>query len=154
MRHLLLAAVALTAGLAGAAAGADPLDDAIKARRGYFTLLGANVGPLAAMAKGEMEYSAETAETHATNLLALTNYNPVPHFPAGSSNAEKAGDTRALPVIFTDTPGFLEKYRDMVAAVTALQEPAVAGRGELGQALGQLGGTCKACHDDYRAQDF
>jgi cytochrome c556 len=30
----------------------------------------------------------------------------------------------------------------------------VAGRAELGQAVGAVGGTCKACHDDYRAKDF
>jgi cytochrome c556 len=154
MRHLLLAAAAMTASLAGAAALADPLDDAIKARRGYFTLLGANVGPLAAMAKGDVEYDASGAETHATNLLALTNYNPTPHFPAGSSNEEKAGDTRSLPVIWTDLDGFLEKYQGLVAAVTALQGPATEGRAALGQALGQVGAACKACHDDYRAADF
>jgi cytochrome c556 len=154
MRSLLLAAAMSTAALAGATAVADPLDDAIKARRGYFTLLGANVGPLAAMAKGEMDYSAETAELHASNLLAMATYNPVPHFPAGSSNDDKTGDTRALPVIWSDLEGFLEKYNDMTQAIADLQSPAVAGRAELGQALGKVGGTCKACHDDYRAKDF
>lgn len=154
MRRLLLAACAAAAGLTGAMAAADPLDDAIKARRGYFTLLGANVGPLAAMAKGDMEYSAETAELHAMNLQAMTTYNPVPHFPEGSDNDAKFGDTRALPVIWADFDGFVEKYNALVEAVTALQPAAVAGRAELGQALGKVGGSCKACHDDYRAEDF
>jgi cytochrome c556 len=154
MRQLLLAAALSTAALGGAAALADPLDDAVKARRGYFTLLGANMGPLAAMAKGEVEYSAETAELHAANLLALATYSPVPHFPAGTANEDRAGDTRALPVIWTDLEGFLGKYQDMTKAIADLQSPAVAGRAELGQALGAVGGTCKACHDDYRAKDF
>ena len=154
MRRLLIAAAMTAAVLPGAAALADPLDDAIKARRGYFTLLGANVGPLAAMAKGDIEYDAETAELHASNLGALTFYNPVPHFPAGSDNDAKFGDTRALPVIWDDLDGFLGKYQDMVEAVSALQGAAGEGRAALGPALGEVGGTCKACHDDYRAKDF
>ncbi len=154
MRSLLLAAAVSAAALTGVVAAADPLDDAVKARRGYFTLLGANMGPLAAMAKGEMEYSAEVAETHASNLLALATYNPAPHFPAGTANEERTGDTRALPAIWTDLEGFLAKYQAFTKAVADMQSPAVAGRAELGQAIGQVGGTCKACHDDYRAKDF
>ena len=155
MRRILLATAALASLAGGYAAVAQSTDDpAIKARRAYFTLLGANVGPLAAMAKGEIEYDAAAAELHAGNLSQLTAYAVTPHFPAGTANADKPGETRALPEIWSDLDGFMEKYEDLVMQVDALQSVAGAGRGELGGALGQLGGTCKACHDDYRAADF
>ena len=130
------------------------IDDAIYARRAYYTLLGANIGPLAAMAKGEAEYDAATAELHAGNLVRMGNYNPMPHFPAESDNEWKAGDTRALPAIWEDMAGFEQKFADFVEATKALAEVAGDGRGALGPAVGNLGGTCKACHDDYRAKDF
>ncbi len=154
MRIALLAAATAAAFLPLLPAAADPIDDAIEARRGYFTLLGANIGPLAAMAKGEAEYDAGTAALHATNLAMLADYNPVPHFPEGSDNEAKWGDTRSLPAIWTDFEGFSEKLTDFQDAAKALAEVAGEGRGALGPALGELGGTCKACHDDYRAKDF
>ncbi len=153
MRRLLtLALLAQCAVLAPAFA--DPVEDAIKARRGYFTLLGANIGPLAAMAKGEIEYDAEAAATHAGNLEALGGYMVAPHFPEGSSNADKPGDTRAQPAIWSDFSGFAAKFGDYKAAVAGLPAKVSGGRAELGAALGAVGGTCKACHDDYRAKDF
>jgi cytochrome c556 len=153
MRSLLLAAAFGTAAVATVAYAQDR-HPAVKARQAYFQLLGANVGPLAAMAKGEMEYSAETAALHAKNLMTLTSYTVTPHFPEGTSNDDLLGETRALPVIWSDFDGFVEKYVGMVEQVEALQGAAGEGRAALGPALGQLGGSCKACHDDYRAKDF
>lgn len=151
MRLALATALALTL---PCLASADPIDDAIKARQAYFTLLGANIGPLAAMAKGEIDYDAESAGVYSGNLAVLANVDIVPFFPPASSNEDKTGKTRALPAIWTDTDGFIAKYQDFAAAAKALVEPAAGGRETLGPALGKLGGTCKACHDDYRAKDF
>jgi cytochrome c556 len=151
--RLALAALTALVPLATSVA-ADPLDDAIKARRAYFTLLGANMGGLAAMAKGETDYSAEAAETFAANLAAMTSYRFDAHFPQGSDNAAKSGDTRATPAIWENMSGFSERNEGLATAVMALQDKAGAGRAELGQAVGQVGAACKACHDDYRAKDF
>ncbi len=140
--------------LAAVPAAADPTDDAIKARRGFFTLLGANIGPLGAMAKGEMEYDAAQAQLHADNLGQMAGYNPLPHFPAGSANADRAGKTRALPKIWSDLDDFQTKFTDFTSAVTNIKAEAGKGREALGPAVGKLGGTCKACHDNYRAKDF
>ncbi|MGF1660227.1 MAG: c-type cytochrome [Rubrimonas sp.] len=155
MRLALLAAAALSLSpMLADIAVADAADDAVKARRAYFTLLGANVGPLAAMAKGEVEYSAETATLHADNLGALSAVMIAPHFPEGTSKDDRFGDTRALPNIWTDFAGFAEKAEGLATAVAALQGVAGAGRAELGGGVQQVGAACKACHDDYRAADF
>ena len=152
--RLAILATALAATAAAVPALADPIKDAIDARRGYFTLLGANIGPLAAMAKGEADYDAAVATLHAQNLAQLAGYDPLPHFPAASSNDDRFGDTRALPAIWSDGDGFKAKLADFAEAAAAMPSVAGAGRAELGQAVGRLGGTCKACHDDYRAKDF
>ena len=147
-------AVLLAAGAAAGAAIAHSDNDFVKARQAYFTLLGANTGPLAAMAKGEIDYDAATAELHAANLAEMAAYNPTPHFPAGTAKEDLPGETRALASIWSDMDGFMERVAQFNEAVDALQGAAGAGRGELGQAVGRLGASCKACHDDYRAADF
>lgn len=137
-----------------ASAHADHDEDAIEARRAYFDLVAANIGPLAAMAKGEVEYDAERAMLHAQNFAAIKAYNPMPHFPAGTSNEDLPGKTRSLPSIWENPTGFGEKVAAFHTAIDGLQEVAGAGRAELGGAVQKLGATCKACHDDYRAKDF
>ena len=146
---LLLAATAIAL-----PAVADPIDDAMKARQSYFTLLGANIGPLAAMAKGEIDYDAELERVHVGNLVRLATYNAFPHFPAGSSNEDRAGKTRALPAIWADFQGFVSRHEEFNTAVAGLEQVAGQGRAALGPAVGRLGETCKACHDDFRAKDF
>lgn len=152
MRLALIAAAALT--LSPMMAAADAADDAVKARRAYFTLLGANMGPLAAMAKGDVAYDSATAELHAANLGALSTMTIAPHFPAETSKEDRFGDTRALPAIWADFEGFAGKAQGFAAAVVELQAVAGAGRAELGGGVQKVGASCKACHDDYRAQDF
>lgn len=144
----------VVAALAAASAQADPADDAIKARRGFFTLLGAEIGPLGAMAKGEAPYDADKARRHAANLQALSGYRFGDLFVAGSSNADKPGATRAQPVIWTDAAGFGEKAEGLVAAIGALQGVAGEGQAALAGGVGALGKACGACHETYRAKEF
>jgi len=136
------------------ASAADPIDDAIKARRAFYTLLGANFGPLVAMAKGEVDYDAAQAQLFADNLALMGVYNPLPSMPEGSSKDDRAGKTRALAKIWSNFDDFKSKLKDFQTAATNIKAEAGKGRGALGAAVGKLGGTCKACHDDYRAKDF
>ena len=133
---------------------ADPIEDDIKARRAYYTLLGANMGPLAAMAKGEVEYNAERAQLFADNMALMASYSPLLYFPEASSKDDRAGKTRALAKIWSDFDGFKSKFEDFQKAAANMKAEAGKGRAALGPAVGKLGGTCKACHDDYRAKDF
>ncbi len=139
---------------AAASAQADPADDAIKARQGFFTLLGAEIGPIAAMAKGEAPYDAATAQRHAANLQALSGYRFGDLFVEGSSKPEKTGKTRALPEIWSDAAGFSAKAEGLVAAIAALQGVAGEGQAALAGGVGALGKACGACHDTYRAKEF
>jgi cytochrome c556 len=151
----LLATLALCAAAAVPTfAAADMADSAIKARRGYMQLIGYNFGPLAAMAKGDLEYDAAAAEAYAANLSALSFYDIPNLFPEGSSNADKPGDTRALPALWSDMDGVGRQIVTFKAAIAAISEQAGQGRAALGPAVAELGKTCGACHDDYRARDF
>lgn len=148
MRFAILAAAILS--LPAAAFAADPVEDAIAARQGYYKLLGANMGTLAGMAKGKIDYNAEAAQVAADNIVTLTTYNIAPLFPAGTSSDDSM-NTRALPKIWQDFPGVGEKAAALGEAALAMQAAAGQGADALGGALGPLGGSCKGCHDTYRA---
>lgn len=146
MRTLALAAVA--ASLLAVPALAN--DKAIEARQGHFKLLGANMGALAAMAKGEVEYDAKKAQTHADNLFHLSKTNIGFLFAPGTDSTAMSGKTRAKKEIWDNFPEFGEKAGAFAQAAMTLQAEAGKGRAELGKALGQTGGSCKGCHDGFR----
>lgn len=135
-------------------AAADLAKDSIDARRGFFTLLGVETGPLAAMAKGEIDYDPEQARRHAGNLQALATYTFPDLFVAGSSNADHPGSTRAQPEIWADGSTFAAKAQGLRDAVASLQSVAAEGRAALGGGVGALGASCTACHRAYRAREF
>jgi cytochrome c556 len=151
-----LSSLLVAVGLAALPAipSAQSADDVIAARRGFFQLVGLNFGPLVAMARGDTAYDAGMAEANAANLSALTFYAIPGLFAGGTSNADKPGATRAQPAIWTSGDDVAAKIADFKNAVGAMQTAAPMGRAELAQAVSALGGTCQACHDNYRARNF
>ncbi|MGC9369535.1 MAG: c-type cytochrome [Paracoccaceae bacterium] len=149
MRKAIITAIALALPTALAA---GPMEDTIAARQGYFKLLGANIGVLAAMAKGERDYEAAAAQAAADNLVTLSNYKLDHLFVPGTSADDFPDKTRALPKIWDNLPDIGDKVADLNKAALAMQAVAGQGQGEMAGALGSLGGACKACHDDYRAK--
>lgn len=65
----------------------------------------------------------------------------------------EAGKTGAKPEIWQNWPDFVAKNRAFQQSAKAFR--AVAAKGDMTAAkasFAQLGGTCKACHDSYRAE--
>jgi cytochrome c556 len=70
-------------------------------------------------------------------------------FPAGSDK----GDTKALPTVWTDMPGFLAASKNVDGAYDKLA--VAAGSGDLAAvtvAFGETGKACSACHEKFRAK--
>jgi cytochrome c556 len=150
MRRILLAALAPLCALA-APALADPAEDAVLARQGFFKLLSAEMGPLAAMAKGEAPYDAAAAAAHGANLKALAGYDVGRLFIDGTEQGAAPVKTAALPAIWADPAKFGERFAALQAAIGETAGTLGDGQAAVGAALGKIGGTCKACHDDFRA---
>ena len=74
-RLLLLTASVLFASSVLTSASAGDFDWQIKSRQAVMQLNAFNVGILAAMAKGDMDYDADLAKASAENLLAITRMN-------------------------------------------------------------------------------
>ena len=65
------------------------------------------------------------------------------------------GKTRAKPAIWENPEDFAEKLAALRTEAAALS--AAAKSGDKGAAVAQFkktGGTCKACHDEYKARNY
>lgn len=148
----LVTAVAITALAATLTpqAIAQDAEHAVKARKGVLQTMAWHFGPLVAMARGDLDYDAERAVRHAEMLEGLPHYLPE-LFIEASSTAER-NDTRALPVIWEDFDGFVEKHEAMVGEIEALVAVAGDGHGALAPQVVATGESCSACHDNFRAR--
>jgi cytochrome c556 len=88
----------------------------------------------------------------AVKVVQKTSVDQANWFPKGSG--PEAGKTRALPEIWSKPADFAaaqkafsDKAPALAAAITAKNADA------LGKAFKELGGTCKNCHDSFRAPE-
>ena len=106
--------------------------------------IGKNFKALVQMSKGA--FDAGMAAQHGNAIAAdLEKFKDL--FPEGSEKADKV----AKPEIWTDRAGFEQARTNAVNAAMALAK--VTDAGAYGDAFKTLGGTCKACHDKYRAEE-
>lgn len=152
LRHPLLAAtlgLAALCSIPGSPALAET-DPAVEARQSQFKLYAHNLAVLGPMVQGRIDYDADAAQTAADNLFHLTRHDQGRMWPEGSDTGSR-DDTRALPAIWEDLDDFAARFGALQAAAENLQGVAGDGLDALRPAVGQLGGACAACHDDYRA---
>lgn len=145
---LLTVAVSLTGGVVCA----QDANAAIKARQGQMRIMALNLGALGAIAKGEIEYDAALAQAAADNLVTISNINQRFSWPEGSSQFDTA-NTRAKPEIWENLDGLIAEWEDFGSAAQKMQIAAGEGPDAIRSAIGAIGGTCKACHERYRAEE-
>ncbi|MDJ0824345.1 MAG: cytochrome c [Rhodobacter sp.] len=147
-----VAAAVLAGGVA--LAGGHQGNPAVKARKAHMQLYAHNLGILGGMAKGEVEYNAETAALAAGNLATLASMNQMTYWPPGTSTAELGEETRALPVGWEEA-----SMNDVMGKATSLAEAAMAMQAAAGSlegvqaSIGAIGGACGGCHKVYRQPD-
>jgi cytochrome c556 len=145
---LTLLAAALMAG--GAIATAAAPADTIKARQANFKKMG---GAMKAL-KEELGGGADKAKLlAAARTLAATAKLQGALFPAGTG-PEAGVKTDALPAIWAQKPAFAAAAGKLVTETDKLA--GIAGSGDTAAVLAQfkvVGGTCAACHKQFRAED-
>ncbi|MCU0975919.1 MAG: cytochrome c [Steroidobacteraceae bacterium] len=149
-RTAVLAVAALVAlPIAAVAQAPDKAAQTIKYRQAALTLLGWNITPIGAMMKGEIPFDAKKVELHATRLQQVAPMI-VEGFPPGT---QTGAPNKAKPEIWSNMDDFKAKAADLEKASAGLVAAARTGdQKQVGQALGAVGNTCKACHDAYRAK--
>lgn len=143
-------AAALLASLPAAAQFQKP-EDAIKYRQGAFTLIGAHFGRVAAMAQGRVPFDAKAAADNAAIVASLSRLP----FTAFGEGTTKGMPNRATPDIWTNAAKFKRAGDDMASEVAKLDAAAKTGNLDaIKAAVGGVGQSCKACHDDFRAEKY
>lgn len=123
-------------------------EDAIKYRKASFTVMAAHFGRIGAMANNRVPFDAKVAADNAAIVETMSKL-PWAGFGAGTDK----GDTRALPVIWTEQAKFKDNADKMQAEVAKLSAAAKTGNLDaIKTAFGAAGQTCKACHDDFRKE--
>ena len=150
MKRLLMAAaaVATLATALPAAAQFQKPEDAIKYRKGAFTVMANHFGRIGAMANGKVPFDARAAQINAelVNTLAALPW-------AGFIDGTSSGDTRAKPEIWSEADKFKAGAQKMQEEVAKLNAAAKTGNlDQIKVAFGEAGKSCKACHDNYRKE--
>jgi cytochrome c556 len=138
----------LCAALPAQAQFAKP-SDAIEYRQSAMTLIGTHFGRIGQMVQGRVPFDAKVAADNADLVVVLSKL-PWQAFGTGT---ESGNDTKAKPAIWTEGDKFKADATDFQDKAEKL---AVAAKGgDLAQvktAFGEVGQSCKACHDSYRAK--
>lgn len=120
-------------------------------RQSWFALVAANFGPMVSTVKGEMPWSDESMSRWSHDLKALSGLNLMRGFAAGS----EGGTTRAKPEIWLEEEEFAARLSDYRSAVDKLDAAVTSGdREAIAAEVGATGKTCKACHDDYKSENY
>jgi len=144
---LILSCAALTLALPASAQFAKP-EDAIKYRKNALFVMQQNFGRVAGMAAGKIPFDAKVA---ADSAAAAEFVGKLPWAAFGPGTDK--GDTKAKPEIWTDKAKFDDDATKMQAELTKLAAAAKSGNQDsIKLAVNAVGGTCKSCHDDFRAK--
>lgn len=140
---LVLAVLALPA-----AAQNKQAEQAIKYRQAVYTVLGTNFGIAAAMATGKMPYDAKAFQARVDRTAYMATLAGETFVPGSDAGAP----TKAKKEIWTNQPEFQKLMKDMQDKTAALAVAAKSNDLEkIKPAFGAAGGSCKACHDKYKA---
>lgn len=144
----LIAALGLVASLPAAAQFQKP-EDAIKYRQAAFTVMSAHFGRIAAMAQGKAPFDAKAAADNAAIVLEMSKL-PYTAFGEGT---DKGLPQRAKPEVWKEPAKFKAAADKMQGEVVKLDAAAKSGSLDaIKTAAGAVGQSCKACHDDFRAE--
>ena len=147
---MIVTAVAVLGALTGLNAHAQfqKPEDAIKYRQSAFTVLANHLGRVGAMAQGRAPFDAKAAADNAA-IVATMSKLPWAAFGEGT---DKGAPTRAKPEIWKDQAKVKDLASKMMTEADKFEAAAKTGNLDtIKAALGPLGASCKACHDDYRA---
>jgi len=151
MKKLVSALVVAAATLCATSAMAQfaKPEDAVKYRQSALFVMQQNFGRVAAMAQGKAPFDAKVAAESA----AVAEYMSKLPWAAFVPGSDKAGNTKAKAEIWSEQAKFNAAAEKMQGEMSKFSAAAKTGSlDNIKAALGGVGGACKACHDDFRAQ--
>ncbi len=149
MRISTMIVTVVAAGLVGNVAAETKQERLIDYRQSVMTVIGWNFGQMAGQVKGEIPYNKDEFAARAATV-DFAGRLPMEGFVPGT---EKGHDTKAKPEVWTKMDDFKAKMEKMQTETAKLAAVAKTGNmDDIKKQFGATGGSCKACHDDYRAK--
>lgn len=122
-------------------------EDAIKYRQSALVVLASQFGRMQPTIKGQVPYDAAAIKA---NVALVQTLSTLPWSAFGSGTQ---GNSSAKPEVWSDAAGFKAAQIKFEGAVVKLSAAADAGDlDKLRAAFGDVGASCKACHDSYRVK--
>lgn len=153
MKRLVVTVIAAGAALTSLSAAAQfqKPEDAIKYRQSVMTVMANHLGRVGAMAQGRVPFDAKVAAENAAVVVTMSRLPWV----AFGEGTDKGMPNRAKPEIWKDQAKVKDLASKMMAEADKLEAAAKSGSLDgIKAAMGPLGGACKACHDDFRAEKY
>lgn len=113
--------------------------DAMKSLKGDMKAISDMFRGRTAYKNDEVKWRADRIKAHGRDFERL--------FPSGSTD----GPSEASPRIWSEWSRFMQQTGDMTAAARGLMN-AARDKTAARKAFGELGQTCRTCHDDYRLE--
>lgn len=153
MRKIIQAAAitALAVGLTGAAIAADlKPEEQIQTRQAGYKFMSWNMGKIKANLEGT--YSQPQVAAAADAIAGIANSGMGALFGPGTDKDIGDVKTRVKPALFTDQEEVGRVAVAFIEAANNMAEVAAMGdEAEVKAAFGELGKSCKGCHDKFRA---
>jgi cytochrome c556 len=148
IKHLVLASVALS--IAGTVFAQVKPEDEIRYRQSGMNVIGRAFGPMVNMAQDKIPYNKDVVAKN-TQIIETLAGLPWNSFAAGT---EKGAPTKADLKVWSEQAKFKEGADKMQQSVTKLSQTVKGGDEKaIKAAIGDLGKTCKSCHDDFRLKE-
>ncbi len=149
-KKMVMAALALVLGAGAsfqASAQVKP-EVLVKQRQAAMTLQGKYFGPIGAMMQGKMPYDAAVV---ARNSAFLEELAKMPWDGFQASTADLKSD--AKPEIYKEMDKFKSNWEKFEVNASKLAAAAKSGdQNAVKAAFGEVGKSCKGCHDDYKVK--
>jgi cytochrome c556 len=148
--RFLVPALLLALAAGGAHAQGQPTkgEQLLKYRKAVYQAIVWNFQPMGQMAQGKVPFDAREFELRASRVAALT---PMLAESYGAESRDVAG-SKAKPELWDQRADFEAKLKDLVDRSATLATVAKGGdAAKSKQAFLDTAGTCKACHDKYKA---
>ena len=123
-------------------------DTAITYRKSVLQLIRSNMGPLGAMAKGNIPMNADVITKNAERIAFLA---PMMHDYFSLDTSKFNIKTDAKDSIWSNHKDFSNKIDDLVTAANGLKMVGEKNeKDSFKKAIGAVGASCKSCHDDFK----
>lgn len=153
-RSGIFAALALSAAVATPVVAQLDVEEQIETRQSAFTFASWNMGKIKAQAvDGTVAYNEQQMLAAANAIASVANSGLGSLFGPGTA-MDKNDNTRLKPEFFDKPDKAREVAIGFAQAANKLQEIAANGgsKADLAAQFSEVGKSCKACHDEFRAE--